>query len=1364
MGGSYAVSGETMILITDQWFALDVQGTILNQEGKLKGGMYLEVSWSPRFNLEGGVGVTVDYPAILTGNMDVDFLVKKTAEGEPIWAINGNGNLDIIGGITADTKFIVSPDGFYVDLAVSQGFDIWVISIKSNFNGSLWWIYNEQFGAYVEIGFDASLFGGVASIGGTLKGALIVDNGYLVYASASAYVNVFMVFNGRVSVWVAVEDGKFDGGKGTNGAYESMVEDAKEQAQNMQDKMNDAADAAGDIETEPDILKVSNAELAAAGSNMLNASEYYKAGLYYDMMNNERYISSGTPPSIYSDIRSEITGNDDKPQQSSYNISSLRSNMESSIDNLTQMASDVRTRLQETRTAAIQWETQAEEMAQNVISNPVSSSQMDWQGDQPPSFEIDENKAASNQSSLEAYKKDVDALDKKYKAALDSIRTNIGRIDDAMSFKMAMFSVNSDLEGNLSVSQQGEGQISANMVSERYAETTEDIDKFYAHYISYLWSSHYWAKENLGDFKNLRSGGGSAVRDAVIQASESQLQDVGVNVDFVNENNVNVISRNGSNFDMRTKVKRTARERYFYILDASPNYSFSQAISEKQNFESEMDNWWSNNDYQSFYGNFVQKGIELWYEMPKKGYQAIRDTSRNQAESLATRYDTNVGKMEDAHENFTRLIDDIFEIKASMNTTLHGLLEVYIGWKSDSTITATDSTINTLEQEKQDLEDQLAAPQISNIYVTKNLSDFHNKIKLSWQVQHPTGNISENSYNLARGSNTSVFGQNMLSTGSDTEVTRYLFKEVESQGSKNYNVTVRARGPGGIAISKGAAFTVDVDEDDQSYSNNNSDGATTRISETDDTPPSDPVVGIDLNSTTRQQPIKIGGNYGISYTIYQQVETYWTQKNDELTFSAMSFDSQSDIAGFEYAIGSSKGRTDVRDWTTGQGKRVTSNSSLFNNMAGTDNFAQKITIHNLNMQSGQDYYLSVRSVNGDSLISDHKELNKSIRYDDANPTTPASSGQGITMPDIGRRVSLLTSAVTEAPEMENIPSISKEDPQITVQWGASSDQGSGVRKYEYVVTTKADAQTAFAEGETENSWDEEVTISGEPLNFEDEFYVHIRAKDYAGRSSSSVLTYGPVQPRDPTPPETPDIAASIKNNDLGFYLTEPSLDLETDIDKYESGIGDSRHSPDLKGWSEQDMSSVSLMIGFWKYYQAEDIDWPERDAPFVEVPADNLSDGEEVHVFLRSINKQDIKSSDVASGSLLIDQSPPQNPSISLNNRSYNSSVSISVSGISDPHSGIQKVEYKVVDPSKFITSQKLVQDWTDLMSVSGTQMGTLSGGESVDISGHSFMDLRIYVRITNGNGLQNTVSKQPALNDMSQNSGAGYQNYNINF
>lgn len=1357
MSSGYAVSGETMILITDQWFALDVQGVILSQDGKLTGGMYLTVAWQPSFNMSGGVGVEVDYPAILSGNMDVDFYVMKNAQDQTIWAINGDGNLDIIGGISADTKFIVSPDGFYVDVSVTKGFDVWVISINSNFDGSIWWIYNEQFGAYVEIGFNAELFAGAASIGGKLKGALIVDNGYLLYASASAHVNVFMVFNGRVSVWVSLKDGKFDGGRGSNGAYESMIEDAKEQAQDMQDKMNDAKDAAKDLESKPNILKISDAELAAAGARMLSASDYYQTGLYYDMMSNERDISTGSPPSVYSDIRSEITNNGSKPEESSFNLSSLRSDMETSIDNLTQRASEVQSRLQETRTAAIQWEQQAEEMADNVINSPVTSTQMDWQGDQPPSFDIDENQASSNQGSLEQLKQDFDALDQRYKAALDSISANIDRIDDALSFKLPMISVQQGIDGNYSATTEGEYQTSANMVSESYVRATKAIDKFYGNYISYLWSTHYWAKTNLAGFDNLRQG---SVRDAVIQASESQLQDVGVSVNFVNENNINVGSMNGSNFDMKTKVKRTARDRYFYVLDANPNYTFSQATSEKNSFSSQMDDWWNNNNHESFYGNFVQKGIELWYTMPKFGYQAIRDTARNQAENLADDYDTNIAQMQDAHETFTALVDDIYEIKASMSTTLHGLLDTYIAWKSDTTGASNNSTISVLEQQKRDLEKQLAAPQITSIFYTKTLSDYSNKVELDWTVEHPTGSIAENSYSLSKGTNASVYADNMISTGSDTEVTRYLFKESANQTNKNYSVTIRARGPAGITISKGATFRVAVDEELSGYGNQESGGVSGTISQVDDTPPSTPYVTLDLETTTQYQT-ESDGSY--SFTRFVPVESYWTNSSEELTFSTLSFDAQSDIAGFEYAMGSVKGGTDVRDWTTAQGERVTSNNNLFSNVAGADNFAQEITIRNLDLQPNQNYYLSVRSVNGDSIKSQHKELSNPVQYDDSDPTTPVTSGQGISMPDVYRTGGWLASSVTDAPDMMDIPSVTKKQPEMTVQWVSSSDQGSGVKGYEYVVSEEANSQIAFNEAtEIFNSDNTSVTITGEPLSFSDSVYVHIRAIDYAKRYSKNALTYGPAKPQDPTAPTTPVMAASVKNSEVGFYLKRPSLDLETDINKYELAVGTSRFTENLQGWSDQDMSSVSLMLGFWKFYAVNDLDWPTREAEFIDIPSNNFSDGQQIHLQLRTLNGHGSESPKAYSGPVLIDNSPPENPSISLNN--YGSQVSISVSNISDPHSGISKVEYRVIDTSAFIQSQKVVQGWSDLMQVSGTQMGTLSGSESVDISGHSFMNLKIEVRLTNGNGLQNTVSKLPAINNISDQTNYGNYNYNINF
>ncbi|MDZ7720155.1 MAG: hypothetical protein U5K72_15175 [Balneolaceae bacterium] len=285
-GGMYAIQGRTLMLITDKWIMMDVQGELLNQGDRLEAGVYLQVEWDPRFKIGAGIGVTVDYVGVLTGEMNIDFIAVEDTQNSSddqlkiIWAINGDGSLDIVGGIAeADASFMINQDGFYVEIMVSQGFDIGIISSKSTWEGAFWWLtQDEQIGAYVEIGFNATLFK-VASVGGTLKGALLIDNGYLVYASASAYVNVALVFNGRVGVWLALQDGKIDGGTGSNSEYESRVADAREQAQNMGEQMKEAMDAAEEMQSTPEVLKISEETLAAAGQNLLSSSHLTRSTL-----------------------------------------------------------------------------------------------------------------------------------------------------------------------------------------------------------------------------------------------------------------------------------------------------------------------------------------------------------------------------------------------------------------------------------------------------------------------------------------------------------------------------------------------------------------------------------------------------------------------------------------------------------------------------------------------------------------------------------------------------------------------------------------------------------------------------------------------------------------------------------------------------------------------------------------------------------------------------------------------------------------------------------------------------------------------------------------------------------------------------
>jgi len=273
MGGGYAFSAEAYMVVTGNFISLDAEGYVLSQEGSLEGNMYLSIDWSQGVAIQGGGGVDLLYSPLIDGNIQVDFQVIAPENGNTVWAVTGgtgSEGVNILNFITTQADFVASPDGFYFSMGVSQGFDVLFISIHSNWNLELWWVYQEQFGAYTEIGFDASLFKGAAKIGGDLKGALIIEGAgdYLVYAAASAYVKVIGVIDGTVHVWVALRNGDLNGGRGPS-KYSRYIEQARAQAQNMDEKMSDVTDQLNALQNAPQGLAMSDETKAAAGQRIL---------------------------------------------------------------------------------------------------------------------------------------------------------------------------------------------------------------------------------------------------------------------------------------------------------------------------------------------------------------------------------------------------------------------------------------------------------------------------------------------------------------------------------------------------------------------------------------------------------------------------------------------------------------------------------------------------------------------------------------------------------------------------------------------------------------------------------------------------------------------------------------------------------------------------------------------------------------------------------------------------------------------------------------------------------------------------------------------------------------------------------------
>src|SRR5690625_7728358 len=95
------------------------------------------------------------------------------------------------------------------------------------------------------------------------------------------------------------------------------------------------------------------------------------------------------------------------------------------------------------------------------------------------------------------------------------------------------------------------------------------------------------------------------------------------------------------------------------------------------------------------------------------------------------------------------------------------------------------------------------------------------------------------------------------------------------------------------------------------------------------------------------------------------VQRRWTNNGDRIVFNALAADLQSDIAGYEYCIGTTPGGDDVRGWSEAVGVPV-----LDVNQAGSmGNALRRITVHGLALEEGVPYFVSVRATNGAGLTS-----------------------------------------------------------------------------------------------------------------------------------------------------------------------------------------------------------------------------------------------------------------------------------------------------------------------------------------------------------------------------------------------------------
>lgn len=255
------VEGRVLVAVTSNYFLLYGQATLLNQGAeRLSGGFYLQIGLRHAF-AQGMFWVNINYAPLITGTAQLEFFVY----GANAWGIKGDVNLRLLQFMTAQAQFYVGPPGFLFSLAVTRSFDVWIVSIKAGFSGTIWYRASlRELGGYAEVFVSAELLGGLVSADARLRGAFLAAPTWMLYASASLRVRaVFVSWSG--SIWVKARSSGFSSGFGSDPTMNQMIARAAAVQGEMEAAKRQAEAAIADARsTPPEVQRYGNAELAPA--------------------------------------------------------------------------------------------------------------------------------------------------------------------------------------------------------------------------------------------------------------------------------------------------------------------------------------------------------------------------------------------------------------------------------------------------------------------------------------------------------------------------------------------------------------------------------------------------------------------------------------------------------------------------------------------------------------------------------------------------------------------------------------------------------------------------------------------------------------------------------------------------------------------------------------------------------------------------------------------------------------------------------------------------------------------------------------------------------------------------------------------
>ncbi|PSQ88234.1 MAG: hypothetical protein BRD45_07000 [Bacteroidetes bacterium QS_8_64_10] len=915
-------------------------------------------------------------------------------------------------------------------------------------------------------------------------------------------------------------------------------------------------------------------------------------------------------------------------------------------------------------------------------------------------------------------------MDKRYRQSINAVTKNLNKLSAIMSGQ------NLDIFGF---------KFSANAVADLYAKLIAKKQRFFAMRADSLWQTRSWAQNQRGKFQ---SGG-----DYSSSEITSAMKDMAGLLD-----------------NQQQKMANVAAERQRLVLDLGndPNLSAS-----RKSYKTRVDGYVNDGNKSALETEFVNMGRYLWHDVPKAGLSAYADTMRLRAEANGAPMNRELDPTLANWESFTHSIDTLYAIKADMATTLYGMMETYLAFREDVYQNPQqDDTLKTYRQRAQNLLEKMRPPRLGGLYVTRSRDkSYKSQTKIKYVALHDEG-IEEASVNWVEGStSTSAYspGGSFYTIGDRSNMKLWTFKETAGEQTKDLSVAVRVRGPTGATQTRRMATTSTVDPDGPSSGRGLEAGAT----DDDTSPVADASLPAYEEADVGEGSAGTGGlQVNISGFGESQEDSYteaaWTNDPSQIRFHITAYDSESDIYGHEYALGSSKGGTDVRDWTEAAGRRTNAGE---NRGAGANTYFKGIA-RGMSLEPNTPYYVSVRTENGEGLTTTDK-VGVPLVYDDTAPSAPrrtkAASGSNV----VTRYKHRSTAPPRRPGPLERMappydgPAQNTSDgnkPSATVSWKKARDKQSGIKEYQYVVVSAgsgmdlnnvtdlsnvvtdiddlstANAEDVFAdESRVQTTTNTQISLDGDDgLSFFGPSHVYVRAVNHAG-TPGEMLRLGPIEPADHSVPNPAHIRIMTMPDGIRVYLKRPASDPETKIEGYryrverlddgsvvrdypDSGF-DFDPQCDQKSSSNGGESNSSNGL-YYQMNQSFETGPPGYDAtgcantyngssaPYLFIPDGNLPHGKKLVINLKAFNYEGGTKETTtrgwyrqASTFIMLDDTAPPEPNITSHSFDGNN-VTINVDEVKDPESGIVKVEYAVRNNNNQNTRRRIT--WGELAPISG--------------------------------------------------------------